>query len=68
WLRGLICGIIAGFSFFMIATIVNISITKNLSKAHLLVDCVWQMAEQTCGTMVIVILKLIIRERVVEEI
>ncbi|MBA3666082.1 MAG: hypothetical protein H0W61_18035 [Bacteroidetes bacterium] len=68
WLRGLICGLIAGFSFFMIATIVNISITKNLSKEHLLVDCAWQMAEQTVGTLIIVVLKLAIRERILEEI
>lgn len=68
WVRGLVCGLIAGFSFFMIATIVNISITKNLTKEHLLVDCVWQMAEQTIGTLTIVALKYAIRDKVLEEI
>ncbi|MCE3228761.1 MAG: hypothetical protein K0S32_3312 [Bacteroidetes bacterium] len=68
WLRGIVCGLIAGFSFFMIATIVNISITSNLSKQHLLVDCAWQMAEQTVGALTIVFLKFVIRERIPEEI
>jgi hypothetical protein len=68
WMRGLVSGIIAGFSFFMIATIVNISITSNLSKQHLMVDCIWQMAEQTVGALTVVLLKFVIRERVVEEI
>lgn len=68
WVRGLVCGLIAGFSFFVIATIVNISITKNLSKEHLLVDCVWQMAEQSCGALIVVALKYIIREPIHEEV
>jgi hypothetical protein len=68
WLRGLTCGVIAGFSFFMIATIVNISLTKNLSTSHLLIDCVWQIAEQTFGAMIVVVLKYVIRDHVLEEI
>jgi hypothetical protein len=68
WVRGIICGLIAGFSLFMIATIVNISLTKHLSKQHLLVDCIWQMAEQTVGALTVVVLKYVIRERITEEI
>ncbi|MBI2721078.1 MAG: hypothetical protein HYX39_02770 [Bacteroidetes bacterium] len=68
WIRGVACGLIAGFSFFMIATVVNISLTKNLSKTHLLVDCIWQMAEQTTGAMSIIMLKFAIRTPIHEEI
>src|SRR4051812_8580233 len=49
FMRGIFCGLIAGFSIFMIATIVNISLTKHLSMQHLMMDCVWQMTEQVVG-------------------
>lgn len=60
--RGVVCGLIAGFSLFMVATIVNISLTKHLSAQHLLIDCIWQMSEQVIGSMVIVLLKIFIHE------
>jgi hypothetical protein len=60
--RGLVCGAIAGFSLFMIATIVNISLTKHLSMQHLMMDCIWQISEQIVGAMVVVLLKIIIHE------
>lgn len=60
--RGLLCGLIAGFSLFMIATVVNISLTSHLSMKHLMMDCTWQIAEQVVGAMVVVIFKLTIRE------
>jgi len=63
FMRGLTCGVIAGFSLFMIATVVNISLTKHLSAQHLMVDCLWQIAEQTVGAMVIVLLKGLIHDR-----
>jgi hypothetical protein len=62
FLRGLICGLIAGFSLFMIATIVNISLTKHLSMQHLMMDCIWQMSEQVVGAMVVVMFKIMIHE------
>ncbi len=62
FVRGLICGIIAGFSLFMIATIVNISLTKHLSAQHLMMDCIWQMSEQIVGAMVVVLFKILIHE------
>ncbi len=64
FMRGLLCGVIAGFSLFMIATVVNISLTKHLSMQHLLVDCLWQIAEQTVGAMVIVVLRGFIHDSV----
>lgn len=60
--RGLICGVITGFSLFMIATIINISLTSQLTMKHLLVDAVWQMSEQIVGAMVVVLLKVTIHE------
>ncbi len=62
FLRGVICGLIAGFSLFMIATIVNISLTRHLSMQHLMMDCIWQMTEQVVGAMVIVLFKIVIHE------
>jgi hypothetical protein len=60
--RGLLCGVIAGISLFMVATIVNISLTKHLSIQHLMIDCIWQVTEQTIGTMVVVVFKIFIHE------
>lgn len=62
FIRGLTCGVIAGFSLFMIATVVNISLTRHLSMQHLMVDCLWQIAEQTVGAMVVVVLKGLIHD------
>jgi hypothetical protein len=65
-MRGLVCGAIAGFSLFMIATIVNISLTRHLSMQHLMMDCIWQITEQIVGAMVVVIYKIVIHEPVHE--
>lgn len=67
FVRGVVCGIIAGFSLFMIATVINISLTKHLTMRHLMVDCIWQICEQTVGVMVLVVLKVFIREPQFEE-
>lgn len=67
FLRGLICGIISGFSLFMIASVVNISLTKHLSMQHLFFDCVWQISEQAIGSMVVVILKVFVRDPQLED-
>lgn len=64
FIRSLCSGLIAGFSLFMIATVVNISLTKHLSIKHLVVDCLWQMAEQTVGAMVVMVLKFFIHDPV----
>jgi hypothetical protein len=66
FLRGLTCGVLAGFSLFMIATIVNISLTRHLSMQHLMIDCVWQVSEQSIGAMVIVLFKIFVPESMPE--
>jgi len=66
FLRGVICGIVLGFTIFMVASIVNISLTRHLSMQHLMIDSVWQMAEQVVGSMVVVVLKLVIHEPMAE--
>ncbi|MCC6372437.1 MAG: hypothetical protein IT236_15640 [Bacteroidia bacterium] len=65
-IRGLYTGLIAGFTLFMMATIVNISLTKHLSMQHLMIDCLWQMTEQMIGAMVVVALKIAIHEPIAE--
>jgi hypothetical protein len=64
--RGLLCGAIAGFSLFMMATIIHISLTTNLSAKHLLMDCIWQITEQVLGAMVVVLFKVVIHEPIPE--
>ncbi len=66
FVRGVICGVIAGFSLFMVATIVNISLTRHLSMQHLMMDCIWQMTEQIVGAMVIVLFKVVVHEPQIE--
>lgn len=66
--RGVACGLIMGFTFFMIATVLNISLTKHLSMKHLMIDCIWQITEQVVGAMVIVIFKITIHEHTIEQI
>lgn len=66
FVRGVICGLIAGFSLFMIATIINISLTRHLSMQHLMVDCIWQMTEQIVGAMVVVVVRGFIHDQQVE--
>ena len=65
-IRGLLCGLIAGFTVFMMATIVNISLTSHLTFSHLIIDCAWQITEQILGAMIVVILKILSHEPVPE--
>jgi hypothetical protein len=62
FVRALVVGAIAGFTLFMIATIINFSLTRTQSANHLLMDCVWQISEQMVGALVVTALKLIIHE------
>ncbi len=66
FVRGIVAGLVGGFTLFMVATIINISLTSKLSVQHLLIDCIWQMSEQVIGAMVIVVLKIFIHEPQVE--
>lgn len=63
FIRGLITGFIGGICLFMVVTVVNISLTKHLSLRHLMVDCSWQIAEQTIGSFILVILKVFIQDK-----
>ena len=67
-IRTLLTGIIIGLGLVMIATVVHISLTKQLSMNHLLINCSWQVAEQTFGAGVMLLLKFLIREHIHEEI
>ena len=62
FLKGLLVGILSGFTIYIIATIIHISLAKNLNSQHLLMNCSWQIAEQTIGAFVIVIFKVLIRD------
>jgi len=68
FVRGVVSGFVLGFTAFMVASIVNISLTRHLSMQHMMIDCIWQMIEQVIGAMVIVLLKLLIHEPQVERI
>lgn len=68
FLRGLITGAISGFIFFMIATVVNISLSKHLSMQHLFIDCIWQITEQILGTMFILLFKVLIHDAQTERV
>jgi hypothetical protein len=65
--RSLICGAVSGFSLFMVATVIHISILKSVSTHHLFLDCVWQMVEQTMGALIMLVLKFFIHEPIHEE-
>ena len=67
FLKGLLAGILSGFTIFIIATIVHISLAKNLNSEHLLMNCSWQVAEQTIGAFVIVMFKVIIRDNKLQD-
>jgi hypothetical protein len=66
FLRAVVTGFIAGLSVFMIATIVNISLTSRLSVHHLLIDCSWQILEQVVGGMVVLLFKIFIHDPIQE--
>ncbi len=67
FVRGIVTGIVGGISLFMIVTVINISLTKDLNPTHLLVDCMWQIAEQTVGAIILVLFKILIRDKVPAE-
>lgn len=60
--RALIVGSVAGFTLFMIATIINFSLTRTQSANHLLIDCIWQITEQIVGAMVVAVIRLLVHE------
>lgn len=62
FVRGLVCGGISGFALFMVASIINFSLTRNQSVEHLLMDCVWQISEQIVGAMVVTLVKFLVHD------
>jgi len=60
FLRGALSGVLVGFIIFVVSTVVTISISRNLSAQHLMLDCVWQMAEQSIGGLFLGVVKVFV--------
>ena len=61
-LRGVASGIIVGFVLFAATTVLGISFTRHMTMTYMLVDCLWQMAEQVLGGVIIAIGKAVLYE------
>jgi hypothetical protein len=66
-LRGVISGIVVGFMLFAVITVLGISFTKNMNMTYMMADCLWQMAEQVLGGIIISIGKAVLFEPKPEE-
>lgn len=53
WIKTLLTGAVSGLSLFMAATVVHISLTKDLSANHMLIDLSWQIFEQCIGALLV---------------
>lgn len=53
FMRGIATGASVGFILFMIVTVIHISFTRQLTASYLMIDCLWQVAEQTIGGLII---------------
>ena len=58
--KTLLTGIISGLSLFMAATVVHISLTKELSMTHVLIDSSWQIFEQCTGAFLIYLSRILV--------
>lgn len=65
-LRGVVSGVFLGFILFALVTVLGISFTKDVNLTYILADCVWQIAEQIIGGLVIGLCKVIIFEPIPE--
>lgn len=61
-LRGVTAGFILGFILFAIVAVLGISFTKHINTTYLIADCLWQIAEQVIGGVVIGFGKIFIFE------
>ena len=61
-LRGVTAGFIIGVILFAIIAVLGISFTKYVNTTYLLADCLWQIAEQMIGGVVIGFGKLFLFE------
>lgn len=68
FIRGIFSGLLLGFVIFVVSTVVTISISRNLTAKHLMLDCVWQMAEQTIGGLLLGLVKVFVTDHRTEEI
>ncbi len=68
FIRGVAAGVITGFIIFIVSIVVTISISKNLSPKHLMLDCIWQLCEQTVGGLTLATVKAFVPDFRHEEI
>lgn len=61
-LRGVTAGFILGFILFAIVAVLGISFTKHINSTYLIADCLWQIAEQIIGGVIIGLGKILIFE------
>lgn len=66
-LRGILSGLLVGFTLFSVITVLGISFTKHMTMTYMLADCLWQMAEQVIGGIIISIGKAVLYEPKPEE-
>lgn len=62
FVRGILSGLLLGFIIFVVSTVVTISISRNLSAEHLMLDCVWQMVEQAIGGLLLGAVKVFVTD------
>lgn len=67
-LRGILSGLLVGFTLFSVITVLGISFTKHMTMTYMLADCLWQMAEQVIGGIIISIGKAVLYEPKPEEV
>lgn len=60
FLRGLFSGVILGFTLFAFTLVLGVGFSGAYSLKILLVDCLWQLIEQSIGGMVIALAHLFI--------
>ena len=61
-LRGVTAGFMVGFVLFAIVAVLGISFTKHVNTTYLMADCLWQIAEQVIGGIIIGFGKIFIFE------
>jgi hypothetical protein len=67
FVRGIFSGLLLGFVIFVISIVVTISISRHLTAQHLMLDCAWQMVEQTLGGLLLGLVKVFIADHRTEE-
>lgn len=65
--RGIAAGVLVGFSLFSFITVLGISFSRHITMKYLLADCLWQVAEQVFGGIIISIGKAVLYEPKPEE-